>query len=106
MKTIIDELQHEVSYGCQQSVSDRFMHNVCQMSSMRSKACLHIVGIDRDKAVESYVEMMGLTALEWIETYDYEYKTGIWMESEGWKKERFKPHSFLVPFSLNVISII
>ena len=31
--------------------------------------------VDHDKVKETYVEMMGLNALEWIEAYDYGYKT-------------------------------
>lgn len=90
LKTMVDELQHELCYGCQQGESDRFMHNVCQMSSTRSKVehCFvyALSRIDHDKVMESYAEMMGLAALEWIEAYDYEYKTQVWMKSEGWKK--------------------
>ena len=33
----------------------------------------------------SYAEKMGLAALEWIEAYNYEYKTQVWMKSEEWK---------------------
>ena len=31
--------------------------------------------------------MMGLAALEWVEAYDYEYKTQVWMKSEEWNVE-------------------
>ena len=36
--------------------------------------------------MEYYVEKMGLAALEWIEAYDYGYKTQVWMKSEEWKE--------------------
>jgi len=35
----------------------------------------------------SYVEKMGLAGLEWIEAYNYEYKTQVWMKSEEWNAE-------------------
>ena len=89
LKTIIDELQHEFCYGCQRGESDRFIHNVCQMLPMRSKVEFCFVyaleRIDHDKVMESYAEKTGLAALEWIEAYDYGYKTQIWMKTEEWK---------------------
>ena len=85
MKESIDDLQHVLCYGCQRGESDRFTHNVCLMSSVRSIASLHIWRKVHDKVMESYAEKMGLTALEWIEAYDYGYKTQVWMKSEEWK---------------------
>ena len=89
MKDLIDDLQHTLCYGCQRVESDRFMHNVCQMSCMHSKVGFCFVYavemLDHDKVMESYVEKMGLAALEWIEAYDYGYKTQVWMKSEEWK---------------------
>ena len=67
------------------------MHNVCQMKSVRSKVefcfAYALEGVDHDKVMESYAEMMGLAALEWVEAYDYEYKTRVWMKSEEWNVE-------------------
>ena len=89
LKEAIDELQLVLCYGCQQGESDRFTHNVCQMSSVRSKVEFCFVcaleRLDHDKVMECYAEKMGLAALEWIEAYDYEYKTQVWMKSEEWK---------------------
>ena len=91
LKTIIDELQHELCYGCQKGEPNRFMHNVCQMKSVRSKVefcfAYALEGVDHDKVMESYAEMMGLAALEWVEAYDHEYKTRVWMKSEEWNLE-------------------
>ena len=90
LKVIIDDLQHEMCYGCQRNESDRFMHNVCQMSFMRLKVEYCFVYaldvIDHNKAMKSYAEMVGLAALEWIEAYDHEYITQVWMKSEEWKE--------------------
>ena len=60
------------------------------MSSARSKVEFCFVyameRLDHDKVMESYAEEMGLAALEWIEAYDHEYKTRVWMKSEEWKE--------------------
>ena len=90
MKETIDELLPAFCCGCQRGESDRFTHNVCQISSVRSKVEFCFVyaleRIDHDEVMESYVEKMGLAALEWIEAYDYGYKTQVWMKTEEWKE--------------------
>ena len=91
LKESIDDLQHTLCYGCQQKDSDRFMHNVCRMTSTRSKVEFCFVfaleRLDHDQVMASYAEKMGMAALEWIEAYDYEYKTRVWMKSEEWNAE-------------------
>ena len=96
MKETIDELLPAFCCGCQRGESDRFTHNVCQISSVRSKVEFCFVyaleRIDHDEVMESYVEKMGLATLEWIEVG---HKTQAWMKSEE-----------SVPFSLNMESCI
>ena len=91
MKESVDKLQHSLCYGCQKGESNRFLHNVCQMKSVRSKVefcfAYALEGLDHDKVMESYAERMGLAALEWVEAYDHEYKTQVWMKSEEWNVE-------------------
>ena len=57
------------------------------LSSLRVRKCVYAMErLDHDKVMESYAEEMGLAALEWIEAYDHEYKTRVWMKSEEWKE--------------------
>ena len=67
------------------------MHNICRMTSTHSKVEFCFVyaleRLDHDKVMTSYGEKMGLAALEWVEAYDYEYKTRVWMKSEEWNAE-------------------
>ena len=47
---------------------------------LRARKCVYAMErLDHDKVMESYAEEMGLTVLEWIEAYDHEYKTRVWI---------------------------